>query len=443
MTLHDLIERKRDGGHIAPEEWYTFTRDLAAGKLADYQVSALLMAIFFRGLSEDETAALMEGMLRSGRSLELRHLTSARVDKHSTGGVGDKVSVVLAPLVASCGVSVPMISGRGLGHTGGTLDKLEAIPGFNTRLSLAAAAAQVERLGCVLIGQTDEIAPADRRLYAMRDATGTVAAVPLIAASIMSKKLAECLTGLVLDVKTGAGAFIPGIDESIRLARMMIALGARHSCPVVALLTDMDAPLGVACGNAVEIGEAVAVLSGGGPPDIRELTLALGVEMLMLGRDATGQAEARTWLERAIGSGAALEKFRTVVEAQGGDPRVCDSPASVLPRPPLRVQYTAARDGIVQRVEPRAVGRGITAMGGGRKTVDDVIDASVGFLIRARPGHHVQQGDELALILARDEASASAGRAALDEAFEIGDAPVVPRRLVSHRVTASQVDVLA
>ena len=443
MTLRDLIERKRDGGHIAPEEWYTFTRDLAAGKLADYQVSALLMAIFFRGLSEEETVALMDGMLQSGRTLELRHLAGARVDKHSTGGVGDKVSIVLAPLVASCGVSVPMISGRGLGHTGGTLDKLEAIPGFNTRLSLAAAAAQVERLGCVLIGQTEEIAPADRRLYAMRDATGTVAAVPLIAASIMSKKLAECLTGLVLDVKTGSGAFIPGIDESIRLARLMIALGARHSCPVVALLTNMDAPLGVACGNVVEIEEAVAVLGGGGPPDTRELTLALGVEMLMLGRVAIGQAEARAQLERAIGSGAALEKFRSIVEAQGGDPHVCDAPASVLARPARRVTYTAPREGIVQRVEPLAVGRGITAMGGGRKAMDDVIDPSVGFLIRARPGHHVRQGEVLAEILARDEASAVAGRAALDDAFEIGDALVVPRPLVSHRVTASQVESLA
>jgi len=442
MTLRDLIERKRDGGHITAEEWYTFARDVADGKLPDYQVSALLMAIYFRGLDSDETAALTDAMLRSGRTLDFGHLTVGRVDKHSTGGVGDKVSLVLAPLVAACGAAVPMVSGRGLGHTGGTLDKLESIPGFNTRLSLAAAAAQVERLGCVVVGQTGEIAPADRKLYALRDATATVESIPLIAASIMSKKLAEGLTGLVLDVKTGAGAFLRTLDDELRAAQEMIALGRAHGCPVVALLTDMDSPLGVACGNANEVEEAIATLKGGGPADLRELTLRLAAEMLVLAGTAPDHPAARSRLEAAIGDGTALEKFRAMVQAQGGDPRVCDDSARVLPQPALRVPYAAARDGVIQRVEPRAVGMGITAMGGGRTTMEDAIDPSVGFLVAARPGDRVRRGATLATILARDEASAAAGRAALDAAIVIGDGPVVPRPLVSHRVTVAGVEVL-
>jgi pyrimidine-nucleoside phosphorylase len=442
MTLRDLIERKRDGGRITADEWRAFTRDLAAGTLADYQVSALLMAIYFRGLDDDETVALMEGMLRSGRTLDLRHLTVGRVDKHSTGGVGDKVSLILAPLVAACGVAVPMISGRGLGHTGGTLDKLESIPGFDTRLSLERAAAQVEALGCALIGQTGEIAPADKRLYALRDATGTVEAIPLIAASIMSKKLAESLTGLVLDVKTGAGAFLPKLDDSLRLAATMIALGARHDCPVVALLTNMDSPLGEACGNANEVEESVAALKNGGPADLREITLRLGAEMLVLARAAPSVAVARATLEGALASGAALEKFRAIVAAQGGDPRVCDDPARVLPRPMIQEPYRASRDGVVQRIEPRVVGRGITAMGGGRSSMDDVVDASVGFRILVRPGRTVRAGDTLAVIEGRDAACAAAGRNALDAAITIGDATPALRPLVSHRVTAAGVEAL-
>ncbi len=440
MTLRDLIERKRDGGRITADEWRDFTRDLAAGTLADYQVSALLMAIFFRGMDDDETVALMDGMLHSGRSLDLRHLVVGRVDKHSTGGVGDKISLILAPLVAACGVAVPMMSGRGLGHTGGTLDKLESIPGFDTRLSLEVASAQVERLGCALIGQTGEIAPADKRLYAMRDATGTVEAIPLIAASIMSKKLAESLTGLVLDVKTGAGAFLPKLDDSLRLAQTMIALGARYQCPVVALLTDMESPLGEACGNANEVEESIATLKNGGPSDVRELTLRLGAEMLVLGGAAATLGEARGRLETALGNGAALEKFRDIVTAQGGDPRVCDDPVAVLRQPAIRESYRAARDGVVQRVEPRAVGRGITAMGGGRLTMDDVVDPSVGFRIFARPGRAVRVGDELAVIEARDADCAARGRAALDAAFTVGDVAPPVRAMISHRVSSAGVE---
>jgi pyrimidine-nucleoside phosphorylase len=443
MTLRDLIERKRDGGHIDAAEWDAFARDLAAGTLPDYQVSALLMAIFFKGLSDDETVALTEAMLRSGRTLELSHLKQRRVDKHSVGGVGDKVSIVLAPLVAACGVAVPMVSGRGLGHTGGTLDKLESIPGFHTRLSLSQAAAQIERIGCVLMGQTGEIAPADRTLYAMRDATATVESIPLIASSIMSKKLAEGLNGLVLDVKTGAGAFLTTLDDDLALTRMMIALGARHDCPVVALLTDMDSPLGVACGNGNEIIESVQALKGGGPPDLRELVLRFGAEMLVLGGVTADFPEARSRLAQAISSGRALDKFREIVAAQGGDVAVCDDPALIVPPARIREDYLSPRDGVVHRVEPRAVGKGITAMGGGRTKMADLVDPSVGFQILAKPGDRVTRGQPLATILARDAACAAAGRAALDAAFVVGDGEIERRPLISHRVTSAGVEKLA
>ena len=444
MTFRDVIERKRDGGRVPAGEWRAIARDVASGAAPDDQVAALLMAIFLRGLDEDETHALMVAMLESGRTLDLSHLGRGRVDKHSTGGVGDKVSLVLAPLVAACGVVVPMMSGRGLGHTGGTLDKLESIPGFSTHLSLADATAQLERLGCALIGQSAEIAPADRRLYAMRDATATVASIPLIAASIMSKKLAEGLTGLVLDVKTGAGAFIPEFNDSVLLARAMIALGERHACPVVALLTDMNTPLGEACGNANEVAEAIAVLKGGGPADVRELTIALGAEMLVLGGAATTLLDGRARLERALASGEALARFRDIVVAQGGDPHVCDTPETVLPQPARRMPYVASRDGFVVEVEPRAVGRGITAMGGGRVRMEDLIDPAVGFNLVARPGDRVRRGDQLATILARDEASLEAGRAALDSAIVLGDGVATPARpLISHRITTRGVDIFA
>jgi pyrimidine-nucleoside phosphorylase len=449
MTLRDLIERKRDGGHIDAADWHEFARDLAAGSLPDYQVSALLMAIFFRGLSDDETVALTEAMLQSGRimerssgSTERSPGSTRRVDKHSVGGVGDKVSIVLAPLVAACGVAVPMVSGRGLGHTGGTLDKLESIPGFQTRLSLATAAAQLDRIGCVIMGQTGEIAPADRTLYSMRDATATVESIPLIASSIMSKKLAEGLDGLVLDVKTGAGAFLTTFDDDIKLTKMMIALGARHNCPVVALLTDMDSPLGVACGNANEIVESVQSLKGGGPPDLRELVLRFGAEMLVVGGVSSDPAAAREKLEHAISSGRALEKFREIVAAQGGDVAVCEDPALVVQAAPVREDYLARRDGVVQRVEPRAVGKGITAMGGGRTKMADVVDSRVGFQILAKPGDRVTRGQPLATILARDAATAAAGRDALDAAFLLGDGDVTRRQLVSHRVTSAGVETL-
>jgi len=377
---------------------------------------------------------LAEAMRASGASLDLDHLPIPRIDKHSTGGVGDKVSLILAPLVSACGVAVPMMSGRGLGHTGGTLDKLEAIPGFRTDLSLAQATRQLEAIGCALIGQTAEIAPADRKLYALRDVTATVDSIPLIAASIMSKKLAEGLTGLVLDVKRGSGAFLPAVEQGLALAETMIALGADHGVPVVALLTAMDRPLGRACGNALEAEESILALRGEGPPDLMAVTYALGAEMLVMGGVAPSRDDARRRMEVAISSGAALAQFRRIVEAQGGDPRVLDEPER-LPQAAEVEVYRASRDGVVAEVAPRPIGAGITAMGGGRTRVEDRIDPTVGFVITARPGDLVRAGEPLATIFARDAGGVAEGRAALERAVAIRDEADPPLPLISHRVT--------
>jgi pyrimidine-nucleoside phosphorylase len=442
MLANRLIERKRDGGRIESGEWHALARAYAAGHIPDYQMAAFLMACYLRGLDRAETAALTEAMLRSGETLDLSHLAGPRIDKHSTGGVGDKVSIVLAPLVASVGVTVPMMSGRGLGHTGGTLDKLESIPGFRTDLSLDDARAQLERLGCVLIGQTSEIAPADRKMYALRNATSTVESIPLIAASIMSKKLAEGLTGLVLDVKRGSGAFLPELDRGLELSRTMIQLGADHDCPTVVLITAMDRPLGRACGNALEVEEAILALRGEGPEDLMEVTFALGVEMLLLAGVAATRDEALRMLQDAVTSGRAAERFQQVVEAQGGNPAVVDDPA-ILPQAGECEIFHAPRRGVVARVEPRAVGRGVVSIGGGRETLEDELDPAAGFVITARPGQWVESGEPLATVFASNSIGIAAGRAALRQAIVIADEADPPLPLVSHRVTASGVEELA
>jgi pyrimidine-nucleoside phosphorylase len=433
-----LIERKRDGGRIEPGEWRALTNAYAAGHVPDYQMAAFLMAAYIRGLDRAETSALTDAMLATGATLSLDHLGVGRVDKHSTGGVGDKISLVLAPLVASLGVAVPMMSGRGLGHTGGTLDKLESIPGFRTALSLAEATQQLERIGCVLLGQSGEIAPADRKMYALRDATSTVESVPLIAASIMSKKLAEGLTGLVLDVKRGSGAFLPELDRGLELAQSMIALGTDRGCAVVALITAMDRPLGRACGNALEVEEAIHTLRGEGPPDVLGVTYALGAEMLVLGGAAPNHDAARRTMEVAISTGRAARKFEEIIEAQGGNPGVVDDP-SVLPQAGACELFLAPRPGVVARVEPKAVGRGVTALGGGRTRMDDPIDPSVGFVITVKPGDIVQHAEPLATVFARDRAGVDAGLAALRQAIVIADEADLPLPLISHRVTAAGV----
>jgi pyrimidine-nucleoside phosphorylase len=441
MLAHRLIERKRDGGRLDNGEWRALIMAYAAGHVPDYQMSAFLMACFLKGLDRAETAALTEAMLNSGVRFELASLGKPRMDKHSIGGVGDKVSLVLAPLVSALGVAVPMVSGRGLGHTGGTLDKLESIPGFRTDLTLAEAREQLEILGCAMMGQTSEIAPADRKMYALRDATATVESIPLIASSIMSKKLAEDLTGLVIDIKRGSGAFLTSFEQEIELANEMIELGESHECPVVALFTAMDRPLGRACGNALEVEEAIAALKGEGPEDLVEVTLALSAEMLVMAKVARDRDVARADLREALSSGRAAEQFRRIVERQGGNPDVLDDP-DLLPQAAECELFTAQRAGVVARVEPRAVGRGIIALGGGRTTMADTVDPAVGFVITAKPGDWVDAGEPLASVYARDKAGVERGRAALRAAITISDEAEPPLPLVSHRVTKAGVEEL-
>ncbi|HET7599410.1 MAG TPA: thymidine phosphorylase [Gemmatimonadales bacterium] len=435
-----MIRRKRDGEPLTAAEWRALLTDYVAGRVPDYQMAALLMAVVFRGLTPAEIAAVTDAMLESGDRLRFDGLPRPVVDKHSTGGVGDKVSLVLAPLVASCGVAVPMMSGRGLGHTGGTTDKLEAIPGFRTDLSLREAEAQVRRVGCAMFTQTPEIAPADRMVYALRDATATAESLPLVAASIMSKKLAEGLDALVLDVKAGSGALVPEVAGALELASTMVTIGETRGCRVVALVTAMDRPLGRACGNALELEEALQALAGEGPADLMEVTYALGAEMLLLAGVARDPAGARGRLEAAVGSGEAVDLFRRVIEAQGGNPAVVDDPG-ILPQANEVEVFRAPVAGMVARVEPRAIGDAIVAMGGGRRVVGDVVDPSVGFVITVKPGDCVERGQPIASVFARDDAGVAVGLGTLQRAIVIGGA-ANPLPLISHRVTTGGVQVL-
>ncbi|MEX2178182.1 MAG: thymidine phosphorylase [Gemmatimonadaceae bacterium] len=442
MLAIRLIERKRDGGRLDAGEWRALVLAYAAGHVPDYQMAAFLMACFLRGMDRAEMVALTDAMLDSGSRFDLSALGRPRLDKHSIGGVGDKVSLVLAPLVSVCGVAVPMVSGRGLGHTGGTLDKLESIPGFRTDLGMDEARRQLEQLGCVMMGQTSEIAPADKKLYALRDVTATVESIPLIASSIMSKKLAEDLSGLVIDIKRGSGAFLPSLDQGMELAGEMIHLGKGRGCPVVALVTAMDRPLGRACGNALETEEAIATLRGEGPADLVEVTMALSAEMLVLAGVARSLDAARATLGDALSSGRAAEQFARIVERQGGNPAVLDD-AALLPQAAECELFMATRSGFVTRVEPRNVGRGITALGGGRTTMADRLDPAVGFVITAKPGDWVEAGQPLASIYASDRAGVESGRGTLRSAITIADEAEPPLPLVSHRVTADGVETLA
>ena len=440
MVIQHLIERKRDGGELSQGEWQDVVRAFTSGAIPDYQMAALLMAVTVRGMGASELAALCEAMLASGSRLDFADWSTPRADKHSTGGVGDKVSLILAPLVATCGVAVPMMSGRGLGHTGGTTDKLESIPGFRTDLTLAEAAAQVRRIGVAMFGQSDEIAPADRKMYALRDVTGTVPSIPLIAASIMSKKLAEGLNALVLDVKTGSGAFLPEQDRALELAQTMIALGESHGCPTTALLSAMDRPLGRAIGNSLELEEALQTLEGSGPQDLQILTRALAVEMLVAVGGTSERAAIARRVEEALDSGKALDTFRRMVEAQGGNPAIVDDPG-ILPQAEAVEIYEAPVAGIVSRVEPRRLGQALVELGGGRRVLGDPVNHGVGFVVTVKPGTRVAAGEPIASVFARDSDGVQLGMQALSEAILIGES-VRPLPLISHRVTARGVEGL-
>jgi pyrimidine-nucleoside phosphorylase/thymidine phosphorylase len=394
VRAYEIIHRKRDGQAIPPGEIAALIRGFTDGEIPDYQMAAFCMAVYFRGMDDGEVGALTRAMLDSGDVLDLSAIPGRKVDKHSTGGVGDKISLPLAPLVAACGVKVPMVSGRGLGHTGGTLDKLESIPGFRVDLSVERFRAQVAELGCCLIGQTDRIAPADKRLYALRDVTATVESIPLIAGSIMSKKLAEGIDGLVLDVKVGGGAFMKSLPDARRLAATLAAIGRGMGKRVTVLLTDMSQPLGRAVGNALEVAESLEVLRGGGPADVRALTVELGAEMLLLGERAVSLADARSAIEGAIADGRGLATFRRIVEAQGGDPRAVDDPGR-LPRSTALRDVPAPAAGVVQAIDAEVLGLVAMALGAGRARVEDRIDPAAGLVLHKKIGDRVDRGEPL------------------------------------------------
>jgi len=429
----DVIRKKRDGGELSRGEIDYLVNSYTVGDIPDYQVSAWLMAVVWRGMTRAETAALTDAMLHSGEILDLSALAGKKVDKHSTGGVGDKTSLVLAPLAAAAGVAVPMISGRGLGHTGGTLDKLEAIPGFNVNLPVAEFRRVLESCGCAMIGQTAEIAPADRKLYALRDVTGTVESPYLICASIMSKKLAEGIDALVLDVKTGSGAFMKNEKDAAFLAELMVETGERMGKQVVALITDMDQPLGCMIGNALEVVEVVEVLRGEGPQDLRELCLELSGWMLHLGGVAGTVADGKKESEKLLASGKALDRFRKMVELQGGDPRTIDDPKK-LPQARNTTIVSSPRGGYLASLQCEQIGTACVILGGGRERKEDSVDPAVGIVLHRKVGDAVSAGEPLATIHYNSESRADRAKQLLTESYRISDAPAGEKRPLIHKV---------
>lgn len=429
----DVIRKKRDGGELSRIEIESLVNAYTRGDIPDYQVSAWLMAVVLRGMTRAETAALTDAMLRSGEVLDLSSLPAKKVDKHSTGGVGDKTSLVLAPLAAAAGIVVPMISGRGLGHTGGTLDKLEAIPGFNVNLPVAQFRRVLETCGCAIIGQTAEIAPADRKLYALRDVTGTVESPYLICASIMSKKLAEGIDALVLDVKTGSGAFMKSDEDAAFLAELMVETGERMGKQVVALITDMDQPLGNTIGNALEVVEVVEVLRGQGPEDLRQLCLELAGWMLYLGGVSDTVAEGKKQSGKLIVSGEALDRFRQMVKLQGGDPQSIDDPKR-LPQAQRTMKLSSSMDGYITSLQCEQVGTACVILGGGRERKEDSVDPAVGIVLHKKLGDAVSAGEPLATIYYNAEARAVRARQLLEGSYRITDSPAHEKRPLIHRV---------
>ena len=419
LAVPELIARKRDGEKLGDDEIRDLIDGFLDGSVADYQMSALAMAVFFQGMDFDETVAMTLAMRDSGKVLSLDHIDAPKVDKHSTGGVGDKVSICLAPIVAACGVTVPMMSGRGLGHTGGTLDKLEAIPGFRVDLSAPEFRAQLRKIGCALIGQTADLAPADKRLYALRDVTGTVESIPLITSSILSKKLAEGIDALVLDVKVGRGAFMKTEAEARELARCLVRVGTLAGKRVSALLTDMNAPIGYTIGNALETTEALEVLHDEGPADLRQLTYELGAEMLRAAGVAKTKAQALRQAERAVTDGSALTKMRQVVEAQGGDPRVVDEPDRLaLGR--SRAVCVSASDGYVTNIDPLELGYASMGLGAGRQRTEDEVDPGAGVRLHVQVGDRVEAGDELATLYTSKRARLGTTKDRVAASFRVG-----------------------
>ncbi len=426
MRPQDIIEVKRDGKELSKDQIYSFVRGVCSSEWADYQISALVMAMFIRGLSDDERDALTNAMVETGETFDLSDVPLPKCDKHSTGGVGDKTSLIIAPLAAACGLAVPMISGRGLGHTGGTLDKLEAIKGYNVRVTPAEMRDIIDECGFVMMGQTDRIAPADRKLYALRDATATVPYIPLIVASIMSKKMAEGLDVLVLDVKSGSGAFMPAIEDAEKLAAALAATGRRFGVKTQAVISDMSQPLGRFVGNAHEVYECLCVLNGdviAGSEATRELSIDLTARMVELAGIAADANAARTLVEEKLRSGEALASFRRNIRLQGGDESVCDDPRSILSGGLYEQEVTASEDGFIGSVETNAVGNAVVRLGGGRRIAEDSVDHAVGFECFKALGDAVERGEPIGKLYARTANDAEAVENLVRNAYKITPQP--------------------
>lgn len=429
MRAVDIIEKKRDGKELSPQEIGFIVQGYTRNEIADYQMSALLMAIFLRGMTDTEIVALTHEMLHSGVVVDLENLHRPRIDKHSTGGVGDKTSLVIAPVVAAAGLYVPMISGRALGHSGGTLDKLDSIPGFRSNLSLSEYRRTLEKIGVALIGQTSEIAPADKKLYALRDVTATVPCQPLMAASIMSKKMAEGITGLVLDVKTGSGAFMKREEDARGLAKIMLGIAAGLNKDAVALITDMNQPLGEAVGNALEVIEAFDTLKGKAPDDFNRLCRELSAEMLLMGNSAEDLQSARLLYDEMISSGKALQKMREIIETQHGDARVVDD-YSLLPQAGNQQPVAAKRAGYVQAIDTEAIGHASMLLGAGRLQLDTRIDLGVGLMVNAKLGDNVDGSSPLVTLHFNDARNLEEASAIIESAYQIGDERSEPPELI-------------
>ncbi len=434
MRPQDVIRKKRDGQSLTRDEIDFFIGGITSGRIADYQVSALLMAIYLNGMDQSEQQALTEAMLNSGNILDFSDIPKPKADKHSTGGVGDKTSVIIAPLVAACGVCVPMISGRGLGHTGGTLDKLESIPGYSVNLSATEFKGVLDKVGYAMAGQTAELAPADKKMYALRDATSTVEAIPLIVASIISKKGAAGLDAMIIDVKVGNGAFMREQSRATELAHALVSTGNSCGIKTRALLTDMNQPLGRAVGNSLEIEECINLLRGDAPAaahPVLELSLELCAHMLLLANvDETAEAAHRR-LRQVLQSGKALECLRRNIEAQGGDPRVCDDPAAFLPLVTETVTVESPRSGFITRVETTEIGHAIAAIGGGRVRIEDTVDPTVGFTSELKIGDKVNAGDAIGLVYCADSSSGEQAARRIQAAYHVDDEPpAVKEKLV-------------
>ncbi len=437
MRPLDLIRKKRDDGELSPDEIQFLVQAYTKDEIPDYQMAAWLMAVLIRGMTGPELSALTAAMLHSGEVLDLSDIPGPKIDKHSTGGVGDKTSLIIAPVVAAAGVTVPMISGRGLGHTGGTLDKLQSIPGFNINLSLSEFRRVLRACGCGLIGQTAEIAPADKKLYALRDVTATVESPNLICASIMSKKLAEGIDGLVLDVKTGSGAFMKTEKDSVHLAELMVETGERMGKKMVALITDMDQPLGLKVGNALEVEECIEVMLGGGPADLREVSVELAAWMFYLAGKTQGVDQGRKLASELIDNRSALKKFREIITQQAGDPGVIDD-LRHLPQAQHQSPLLSSSSGFVASIQCEQVGIASLVLGGGREKKEDVIDPAVGLVLNKKVGDPVRAGEPLCTIHYNSDARLADARGLLQQAYRIAEKPPATRRPLIHRVISGK-----